>query len=130
MRKLSMAETRTIRNPDATLSSYDRAGMMTRFLIVLALVASTAGCFGYNKSAKKWAYVGNTVLILGGGAAITADILTNGNGNAVMPAPAAPTADPYEQPISGGIVAGVLLVGAGIVGVLINATRPDVKTTR
>jgi hypothetical protein len=38
--------------------------------------------------------------------------------------------DKYSQPISGGIVAGALLVGAGIFGILFNATRPDVKTSR
>ena len=95
-------------------------------LAVLALVACASGCFGYNKSAKRWAYAGNTVLILGGGAAITADALSKDSGPPAMPN----TQEPYKQPISGGIVAGALLVGAGLFGMIFNATRPNVKTSR
>jgi hypothetical protein len=121
-----MAETGANRNPGAALSSYDRPGMMTRSLAVLALVACASGCFGYNKSAKRWAYAGNTVLILAGGAAIAGDILTKSESEPVMPG----EPEAYEPPISGGIVAGALLVGAGIFGIIFNATRPDVKTSR
>ena len=100
-----------------------------RVLAVLALVACASGCFGYNKSAKRWAYAGNTVLILGGAAAITGDVLTKDSSS-----PAGMTLQPqqekYSQPISGGIVAGALLVGAGIFGIILNATRPNVKTSR
>lgn len=99
---------------------------MTRVLAVLALVACASGCFGYNKSAKRWAYAGNTVLILGGGAAIAADVLTKESSPPPMPG----MMEDYEQPISGGIVAGALLVGAGLFGMIFNATRPNVKTTR
>lgn len=97
-----------------------------RVLAVLALVACASGCFGYNKSAKRWAYAGNTVLILGGGAAIAGDILTK---DASAP-PMMNEMEPYKQPVSGGIVAGALLVGAGLFGMIFNATRPNVKTTR
>ena len=94
---------------------------------MLALVACMSGCFGYNKSAKRWAYAGNTVLMLGGGAVIAADVLTKDSSSM----PAMPnTMDEYKQPISGGIVAGALLVGAGLFGMIFNATRPNVKTTR
>lgn len=97
---------------------------------MIALVACLAGCFGYNKSAKRWAYAGNTVLILGGGAAIAADILTGDDAGPTMSPTGQPQEEPYSQPISGGIVAGALLVGAGIVGIIVNATRPNVKTSR
>ncbi len=95
-----------------------------------ALVASIAlaagpGCFGYNSSAKKWAYFGDAVLIAGGGAAI-------GYGVAFPPTevcsgPGCPT---YKPPVSGAVVAGALLVAAGIVGIIYNATRAEVKTSR
>jgi hypothetical protein len=97
-----------------------------RVLAVVALVTCTAGCFGYNKSAKRWAYAGNTVLILGGGAAIAGDVLTKDS----APEPMMNEMKPYKQPISGGIVAGALLVGAGLFGIIFNATRPNVKTSR
>ena len=97
-----------------------------RVLAILAIVACASGCFGYNKSAKRWAYAGNTVLILGGGAAIAADVLTKDSSSMTMPN----TMDEYKQPVSGGIVAGALLVGAGLFGMIFNATRPNVKTTR
>lgn len=103
---------------------------MTRVLAVLALVACASGCFGYNKSAKRWAYAGNTVLILGGGAAIAADILIKDESNTMPAMPLQPQQDKYSQPVSGGIVAGALLVGAGLFGMIFNATRPNVKTTR
>jgi hypothetical protein len=95
-------------------------------LTVLVLVLGLTGCFGYNKSAKRWAYVGDSVLILGGGGAIAADILTKDE-----PAPCmAGTMCPYESPISGAMVAGAMLVTAGLVGIIVNATRPNVKTSR
>lgn len=101
-----------------------------RVAAVLALVACLSGCFGYNRSAKRWAYAGNTVLVLGGGAAIAADVLLEGESTMTMPVTGQPQQDEYSQPISGGIVAGALLVSAGIVGIILNATRPDVKTSR
>lgn len=93
--------------------------------LVVVLVLSLTGCFGYNKSAKRWAYVGDTVLMLGGGGAITADVLTK-----TEPEPCTGSACPYETPFTGAMVAGVMLVTAGLVGILINATRPNVKTSR
>ena len=93
-------------------------------LAVLAI--APAGCFGYNKSAKRWAYVGDTVLIAGGGGAIAAGVLTKDDPPPCMPG----TMCPYESPISGAMVAGAMLVTAGIVGMIVNATRPNVKTSR
>jgi len=102
-----------------------RSTVMTRGLAVLALVALASGCFGYNKSAKRWSYAGNTVLILGGGATIGVDFLTKSD-----PAPAMPgVEDKYERPFSGALVAGSMLVAAGLLGMILTATRPNVKST-
>jgi hypothetical protein len=101
-------------------------GSPGRSLALLAVLAiGAAGCFGYNRPAKRWAYVGDSVLILGGGGAISADVLTRTD-----PPPCTGRACPYESPVSGAIVAGTMLVTAGLVGILINATRPNVKTSR
>ncbi len=102
-------------------------GKSRRSLAALAVISlGLTGCFGYNKSAKRWAYVGDSVLILGGGGAIAGDVLTKDE-----PAPCmAGTMCPYESPISGAMVAGAVLVTAGLVGILVNATRPNVKTSR
>jgi hypothetical protein len=91
---------------------------------LLAILALAPGCFGYNSSAKKWSYVGNTVLILGGGGAIAADVLTK-------PEPCMGIGCPtYEPPLSGGVIADAILATAGLIGIVINATRPTVKTSR
>lgn len=89
----------------------------------MALVALLSGCFGYNSSAKGWAYVGDSILIAGGGAAIgltvtdKADCKTTG-------------ASCYNAPVNGATVAGAMLVAAGVIGIIYNATRAEVKTTR
>jgi hypothetical protein len=94
--------------------------------LVVALASCLTGCFGYNPSAKRWAYVGDTVLMVGGGGAIAADVLTKDD-----PAPCMPgVMCPYESPVSGAMVAGAMLVTAGLVGMIVNATRPNVKTSR
>ncbi|MGE0551321.1 MAG: hypothetical protein AB7O24_18450 [Kofleriaceae bacterium] len=93
---------------------------------VLVAVSLVTGCFGYNRSAKRWAYAGNAVLIAGGGAAIATDLL-------MKPEPCMDSATmfcPYESPIRGMMVAGAVLAVAGLVGIVINATRPIVKTSR
>lgn len=96
----------------------------------VALIASLtllAGCFGYNKSAKRWAYVGNGVLIAGGGAAIALDVTSSD-------APCMPDAMnngcSYRAPVHGALIAGVVLAAAGVFGMLFNATRTNVKTSR
>lgn len=96
---------------------------------VIALVVSVTlmtGCFGYNKSAKRWSYVGDTVLLLGGGGVIALD-LTSKN-EPCMEAQGTPRCR-YEPPFSGMLVAGAVLVTAGLVGYVLNATRPYVKSS-
>lgn len=97
-----------------------------RGVALLALSALLSGCFGYNSSAKKWAYVGDSVLIAGGGAAIASDFLIKDDSTSMTLA----TDKPYDPPFSGAILAGSMLVTAGIIGIIINATRPTVKTSR
>ncbi|HEY4239723.1 MAG TPA: hypothetical protein VGM88_07905 [Kofleriaceae bacterium] len=91
----------------------------------LALVTSltfATGCFGYSHHAKGWAYVGDAILIAGGGTAIALDQTSTSE-------PCMTTTCPYKAPISGVLVAGVALAAAGLVGIIINATRPDSKPT-
>jgi hypothetical protein len=95
---------------------------MKAIALVLCVVL-LGGCFGYNSSAKKWSYVGDTVLILGGGGAIAYD-LTN------KPEACVGAGCPYMSPIRGGLIAGALLAGAGLFGIIFNATRDNVKTSR
>jgi hypothetical protein len=97
----------------------------SRAIAVLILIALCGGCFGYNRSAKRWSYVGNTVLILGGGGAIAAGILDKEPPTQVMTG-----GKPYDPPFNGALVAGVVLATAGLVGIVFNATRPNVKTSR
>ena len=100
--------------------------MRGKLIALIAVVAFTTGCFGYNRSAKRWAYVGDTVLILGGGGAIALDV-TASKPDAGLTMTAA---EPYDPPFSGVFVAGVVLAAAGLFGILFNATRPIVKTSR
>lgn len=95
---------------------------MPRVVALVLCIALATGCFGYNSSAKKWSYVGNTMLILGGGGAIAADLLTHESCEGVD--------CNFDPPFGGGTVAGVVLVTAGIIGIVINATRGTVKTSR
>ena len=100
----------------------------TRAVAVIAVVALLSGCFGYNRSAKRWSYVGDTILILGGGAAIASDQLgSKETTNKNLPMTGA---KPYDQPFSGTLLVGAVLVTAGLLGIVINATRKNVKTSR
>ncbi len=102
-------------------------GLTTRLVALVTMMALVSGCFGYNKSAKRWAYLGDTVLILGGGGVVAAEVLTKDEPcmvNAVV------LRCRYEPPFTGGMVVGAVLVAAGLFGILINATRPNVKTSR
>jgi hypothetical protein len=96
-----------------------------RVIAALLVVAMLGGCFAYNAPAKKWAYFGDSILIVGGGATIAADIATR-------PAPCSGTYPmcPYRAPIDGTMLAGIVLATAGLVGLVINATRKNVKTSR
>ena len=109
--------------------------MGTRAPAALVLLALLAGCFGYNKSAKRWAYVGNTVLILGGAGAITADVLSEEtqpdlDRNGMADCEETNRRCPYQSPLGGMMVAGIVLVTAGVIGIVLNATRPEVKMSR
>lgn len=95
-----------------------------RPVALIACAALLSGCFGYNSSAKKWAYVGDTVLVLGGAAAITVDILDKDE-----PCMGTGCSD-FNAPFGGAMVVGTMLVTAGVIGIIINATRPTVKTSR
>lgn len=93
-----------------------------RVLLTVAIAIVASGCFGYNRSAKRWSYAGNVVLMLGGGGAIAGTVLTKDETCTGAGCPR------YEPIVDSGIVAGALLVGAGLVGIILNATRPIVKT--
>jgi len=98
-------------------------GFSRSAVALIASITLLAGCFGYNQSAKRWSYVGDTVLVLGGGAAIALDVTSKDE-------PCTGDNCPYKSPIHGAMVAGVVLAAAGLFGMLFNATRPNVKTTR
>ena len=97
-----------------------------RAVAALACAALATGCFGYNKSAKRWAYVGDTVLVLGGAALIALDLTSSDE--PCMATPGRPC--PYEAPVSGSLVTGAVLVAAGVFGMVFNATRPTVRSSR
>jgi hypothetical protein len=101
-------------------------GTSNRAIAMLATVALATGCFGYNKSAKRWSYVGDTILVVGGGAVIALDLTSSSE--PCMSAPGMPC--PYEAPLTGPLVVGAVLAAAGIFGMIFNATRPNVKTSR
>ena len=114
------------KKPKNALSSSLMGTNWRSLAMLAALAAGATGCFGYNRSAKRWAYAGDTVLILGGGGAIAGDVLTKAEPPPCMMG----TMCRYESPVSGAMVAGAMLVTAGLVGMIVNATRPDVKTSR
>jgi hypothetical protein len=96
-----------------------------KVVALIVCLAMLAGCFGYNGSAKRWAYVGDSLLIAGGGVAIAADETSS-------PEKCTSTtgACPYNTPVNGAMIAGIVLVTAGLVGIVYNATRAPVKTSR
>jgi len=94
-----------------------------RGMALLALAALASGCFAYDPGAKKWAYTGDAILIVGGGAAIAGDVLTHEHCEGL----GCPKFDP---PFTGAAVAGAILVTAGLLGLIFTATREPVKTSR
>jgi len=94
-------------------------------VVAIAAIGGT-GCFGYNRSAKGWAYVGDSVLIAGGGGTIAAGVLTKDDPPPCM----ANMMCRYDPSITGLMVTGAVLATAGLVGIIVNATRPNVKTSR
>ncbi len=101
-----------------------------RAMAALTCAAFLTGCFGYNHSAKKWAYVGDVLLILGGGAAMGADLATRPKPCMDGVIPGTDGCPLYTAPVSGGTVVGAVLLAAGLFGLVFNATRPTVKTSR
>jgi hypothetical protein len=93
----------------------------------LALLSGSLGCFGYNPSAKRWAYAGDALLIAAGGATIALEV--TGKDPPCMP-DAMNNGCSYKSSISGAMVAGAVLAAAGVFGLLFNATRDNVKTSR
>ena len=96
-------------------------------LALVATVCLLSGCFGYNKSAKRWAYVADSILLAGGGAVIAIDVthkdtpcMPDAMGNGCT----------YQPSLHGALVAGAVLAAAGLFGILFNATRDEVKTSR
>jgi ABC-type Mn2+/Zn2+ transport system permease subunit len=94
---------------------------------LVAAIGLLSGCFGYNKSAKRWAYVGDAVLIAAGGATIGVDLA---NRDAPCMPDAMNNGCPYRSPVHGAMIAGIVLAAAGAFGILFNATRDNVKTSR
>jgi hypothetical protein len=94
--------------------------------ITLICLLSAGGCFGYNKSAKRWAYFGDALLLAGGGAAIAVDVTSKET--PCMPDPQN-NGCPYTPSIHGALIAGIVLAAAGAFGFLFNATRDNVKST-
>jgi hypothetical protein len=90
-------------------------------LVAVLGVASGTGCFGYNRSAKSAAYVGDSVLIVGGSGTIGAELLLGKDS-----CQGAGCVEPLS-PVTGPLVLGTMLVTAGVVGLLLNLTRPLAK---
>jgi hypothetical protein len=93
---------------------------MRGIVSAMLCVAMLTGCWGYTSSSKKWAYVGDSLLLVGGGAALA---------YGVEDKPAACTGDgcEYHSSIRGAEVVGVALLAAGLFGLLFNITRENVK---
>jgi hypothetical protein len=98
-------------------------GFSGRALALAMSLALLAGCFGYNRGAKGWSYVGDAVLLAAGGAAIAVDRTSSEE-------PCTGDNCQYKSPLSGLMVAGVVLAAAGLFGIVFNATRDEVKTSR
>lgn len=102
-------------------------------MAVLTIAAFASGCFGYNSSAKRGAYVIDTTMVLAGGALGTLAIMSPPQTCAEMNPNLPPNPgchDPVAGPLSGQLVAGAVLAVGGLVALVVNATRPTVKTSR
>jgi hypothetical protein len=114
------------------MGSGARSGRLLVLVIAIAVLAS--GCWGYNRSARRGAYVLDTVLIAGGAGLITLGVLDPPRSCADIEmdtgVPNPGCHDPLTGPVSGAMVAGGILVIGGLVAIIVNATRPTVKTSR
>jgi hypothetical protein len=105
--------------------------MRRTFLAALAVLAiACSGCWGYNRSAKRGAYVLDSVLVVGGGTLITLGVMNPPQTceEQMMVGPGCN--DPVAGPLSGTLVGGAILAVGGLVALVVNATRPTVKTSR
>src|SRR5689334_267908 len=102
--------------------------------LCVALAVFASGCWGYNNSAKRGAYVVDTTMIAAGGGVIALGGPNPPQTRADMEMdtgiPNPGCHDPVAGPISGTLVAGALLVVGGLVAFVVNATRTNVKTSR
>jgi hypothetical protein len=103
-----------------------RAAGAAGIVALVTALALVAGCFGYTRGAKNWSYVGDTVLLLGGGGAIASDRINKPAACMGTPGIDCPS---YTSPVSGMMIAGVVLVASGLFGILFNATRPLSKSS-
>lgn len=101
-----------------------RSQRWSAWWLAASLCAGSTGCFGYNRSAKRIAYVGDSALILAGGGTLAAELLLGGDDCEGMNCVEA------VSPITGPMVVGTMLVTAGLVGLLLNITRPIRKNSR
>lgn len=94
--------------------------------LMLATTVSATGCIGYSRSAKRWAYVGNSTLIASGAGALTLGILTYDTSCPTNAGGSSSTNSCVTQvgPVSGISVVGAMLLVGGIVGIVLTATRP------
>jgi hypothetical protein len=107
-----------------------RSRSLAAWTLVLALCAAlSTGCFGYNPSAKRTAYVGNSLLIVGGGATLAAELLLAEDDGCPAGIPTCMETDELS-PITGPMVVGTMLITAGLVGIVLNLTRPTAKNSR
>ena len=109
----------------ANLPSLRRRAALGLVALATTLTASS-GCVGYSRSAKHWAYLGNSTLLAAGGGAMALGILTydtscptNAGGSSSTNACVSPVG-----PVSGITIAGAALLIGGIVGIVLTATRP------
>ena len=95
-------------------------------LALVTSVATTSGCVGYSRSAKRWAYLGNSTLLAVGGGAMALGILTYDTSCPSTAGGSTSTNACVTEvgPVSGITIAGAALVISGIVGVVLTATRP------
>jgi hypothetical protein len=105
----------------------NRPGSSWRLLVVAGIFALVnASCVGYSRSGKKAAYVVNSLMIAGGGAAIAADVwLLKPKDCMDDPGCVEPASS-----LGGAMVLGTMLAVGGLVGIIFTATRKVPSTSR